>query len=153
MMNKVAVFPGSFDPFTKGHEALVREAIELFDRVIVAVGVNTSKQSYFALDKRRAHLASLFTAEPRVEVETFSGLTVDFCKTKGAGFILRGLRDSKDFEFEKSIAHMNESLSGIRTVFLLTRQEYAAINSTIVREIHKNGGAITGFVTNAELLV
>lgn len=152
-MSKVAVFPGSFDPFTKGHEALVRQALGLFDAVIIAVGVNSTKQSYFATEKRLAHIATLFAGEDQVKIESFSGLTVDFCKARKAQFILRGLRDSKDFEFEKSIAHMNETLSGIRTVFLLTDIQYAAINATIVREIHKSGGSIDAFVTNAGLLV
>lgn len=152
-MSKTAVFPGSFDPFTKGHEAVVRQALDLFDTVIIAVGVNTTKSSYFALDKRLAHISSLFSDTDKVKIESFQGLTVDFCKLKGAQFILRGLRDSKDFEFEKSIAHMNESLSGTRTVFLLTDIQYAAINATIVREIHKSGGQIDAFVTNAGQLV
>lgn len=152
-MDKIAVFPGSFDPFTKGHEALVRQALNLFDEVIVAVGVNTSKQPYFQTEKRLAHIGTLFRVSDRVKVVSFTGLTVNFCKEQQAQFIVRGLRDSKDFEFEKSIAHMNETLSGIRTVFLLTDLEYAAINSTIVREIHKSGGSIDAFVTNPNLLV
>ena len=152
-MSKVALFPGSFDPFTKGHEAVVRQGIDLFDTVIIAVGVNTTKNSYFELNKRISHIESIFEDTDKVKIEFFSGLTIDFCKKMGAQFILRGLRDSKDFEFEKSIAHMNETMSGIRTVFLLTDLEYAPINSTIVREIHKNGGNIDHFVTNASILV
>lgn len=152
-MKKIGLFPGSFDPFTKGHEAVVRNALNLFDEIIIAIGVNSSKNYLFELEKRKNHIRSMFENESRLRFETYSSLTVDFCKEIGATHIVRGLRDSKDFEYERSIAHMNTALSGIETVFLLTNQEYAAINATIVREIYKNNGDISLFVTNANLLV
>lgn len=150
---KRGVFPGSFDPFTKGHEVVVKKALTLFDEVIIAVGVNSSKTSMFDLDKRIAHIHSHFSTNDKVRIEVFQKLTVEFCKDVDAQFIIRGLRDSKDFQYERSIAHMNHALSGIETVFFLTDPEFSAINSTIVREIHKNGGAIDKFVTNSNLLV
>jgi pantetheine-phosphate adenylyltransferase len=152
-MKRIAVFPGSFDPFTKGHEAVVRKALNLFDEVIVAIGVNSTKNYQFTLEKRTEHITSLFSASDNIRVVNYQKLTVDLCKAEGAQFIVRGLRDSKDFEYEKSIAHMNEALAGIETVFLLTNQEYSAISSSIIREIYKNDGDITQFVTNMHLLV
>jgi pantetheine-phosphate adenylyltransferase len=152
-MERIALFPGSFDPFTKGHEAVVRKAIKLFDEIIIGIGINTSKQSYFDLESRIEHVSSLYKDVPHIKVQTYQKLTVAFAEEIGAKFILRGLRDSKDFDYEKPIAHMNfEISSGIETVFFLTEQEYAAINSNIVREIHKNKASIEKFVTNSALL-
>jgi pantetheine-phosphate adenylyltransferase len=152
-MKRIGLFPGSFDPFTKGHEAVVKKALLLFDEVIIGIGTNTSKNYLFSLEKRKEHIRSLFPDESHVKIETYQKLTVDFCKEIGAGYIIRGLRDSKDFEYEKSIAHMNHDISGIETVFFLTDQQYGAINSTIIREIFRNGGNIKPFVTNPHLLV
>lgn len=152
-MKKIGLFPGSFDPFTKGHEAVIAKSLHLFDEVIIGVGVNSSKQYMFSLEKRIAHIKTLFVNQPNVRVEQFQTLTVNFCKEIGATHIIRGLRDSKDFQYEKSIAHMNFDISGIDTVFFLTEQKYSAINSSIIREIHKNGGPIDAFVTNPDLLV
>jgi pantetheine-phosphate adenylyltransferase len=152
-MSKIGVFPGSFDPFTKGHEVVVRKSLSLFDEVIIGVGVNSTKNYMFSLEKRIAHINSLFEDTPKVRVESFQSLTVDFCKEVGASMIIRGLRDSKDFQYEKSIAHMNRDISGVETVFFLTEQKYSAINSSIIREIHKNGGPIDAFVTNPDILV
>ena len=152
-MKKIGLFPGSFDPFTKGHEIVVTKSLPLFDEVIIGVGVNSSKSYLFSLDRRIAHIKSLFADAPKVRVEQFQKLTVDFCKDVDASYIIRGLRDSKDFQYEKSIAHMNKAISGIETVFFLTDQEYSAINASIIREIHKNGGPIDTFVTNPEMLV
>ena len=152
-MKRIAVFPGSFDPFTKGHEAVVRKALNLFDEVIIGIGVNSTKNYQFTLEKRTQHISSLFSSSENVRVVNYQKLTVDLCKAEGAHFIVRGLRDSKDFEYEKPIAHMNESLAGIETVFLLTNQEFSAISSSIIREIYKNDGDITQFVTNTHLLV
>lgn len=152
-MKRIALFPGSFDPYTKGHEAVVRKAIKLFDEIVIGIGINTSKKSYFELENRIAHVSSLYENQDNITVKTYQKLTVDFAQEIGAEFILRGLRDSKDFDYEKPIAHMNfEISSGIETVFFLTEQKYAAINSNIVREIHKNKAPIDKFVTNSEFL-
>ena len=152
-MKNVGLFPGSFDPFTKGHEDVVIKALTLFDEVIIAIGVNTKKTYMFDLDKRLKHIESLMVNFPNVRVMTYQKLTVEFCKEVGANFIIRGLRDSKDFEYEKSIAHMNAEISNIETVFLLTTQKFGAINASIVREIFRNNASIEPFVTNSDLLV
>ena len=148
---KVAVFPGSFDPFTKGHESVVQTALNFFDEVVVAIGVNTKKNSFFSVEKRKMHIQSLF--DDRVQVVDYQGLTVDLCKGFESAVIVRGLRDNKDFEYEKSIAFMNRDLSGIETIFLLTDIRFSHINSSIIREVYSNGGDISTFVTNAEILV
>src|SRR5690554_3621278 len=152
-MKKTAVFPGSFDPFTKGHECIIHKALKLFDEVVIGIGQNTSKTYLFDLAHRKAHISSLFEDNEKIRVEEFTGLTVEFCKSINANFIVRGLRDSKDFGYERSIAQMNYEISGIESVFFMTVPEYTAINSTIVREIYKSGGNIDLFVTNAEKLV
>ena len=152
-MKKIGLFPGSFDPFTKGHEAVIAKSLHLFDEIIIGIGINSTKQYMFSLEKRISHIESLFTKSSNVRVEQFQTLTVNFCKEIGATHIIRGLRDSKDFQYEKSIAHMNFDISGIDTVFFLTEQKYSAINSSIIREIHKNNGPIDAFVTNPDLLV
>ena len=152
-MRKIGVFPGSFDPFTKGHEVIVNKGIDLFDEIVIGIGVNSAKNYIYNIDNRIKHISSLFESNPNIKVEAFRSLTVDFCKEIGANTIIRGLRDAKDFQYEKSIAHMNKEIAGIETVFFLTDQKYAAINSSIVREIHKNGGPIDAFVTNPDTLV
>ena len=146
-MKKTAVFPGSFDPFTIGHEAIVRRALGIFDEIIIAVGANAEKKSFFPLRTRKEMISRTFRDEPRVKVDHYTGLTVDFCKTNGAGYLLRGLRTSADFEFERAIGQVNKSMApGIETVFLLTAPEHSFINSTIVRDVLKNGGDASGFV-------
>ncbi|RYM30842.1 pantetheine-phosphate adenylyltransferase [Brumimicrobium glaciale] len=152
-MKRITVFPGSFDPFTKGHECIIEKALKLFDEVVIAIGQNTSKNYLFDLEHRKNHIKSIFEGNKRVIVQEFSGLTVEFCKSINAEFIVRGLRDSKDFGYERSIAQMNFEISGIESVFFMTDPEFTPINSTIVREIHKSGGSIDLFVTNAEKLV
>lgn len=152
-MSKIGVFPGSFDPLTKGHEAVIRKSLNVFDKIVIAVGVNSSKAYMFSLENRMSHINELFKNDDKVEVQSFQKLTVDFCKDIGANHIVRGLRDSKDFQYEKSIAHMNFDLSGIDTVFFLTEQKYNAISSSIIREIYKNNGSIEQFVTKPHLLV
>jgi pantetheine-phosphate adenylyltransferase len=146
-MKKTAVFPGSFDPITKGHEDIILRAVPLFDEIIVAIGTNSSKKYYYSLEKRLEMIRYTFRNESKVKVETYLGMTVDYCKTVGANYLLRGLRTSADFEFERSIAHINQMLyPELDTVFLLSLQEYSAINSTIVRDILINGGDAMRFV-------
>jgi len=146
-MQKVAVFPGSFDPFTVGHEALVLRALSIFDRVVVAVGQNAAKKSLFSLENRLAMISEVFKEEARVEVVSYGGLTVDFCHKLGAKFLLRGLRTSADFEYERAIGQVNKQLMPhIESVFLLTAPEHTPINSTIVRDIILNGGDASKFV-------
>jgi pantetheine-phosphate adenylyltransferase len=146
-MHKTALFPGSFDPFTLGHESLVERALSIFDKVIIAIGYNSEKKGFFPLEKRLEWIQRVFVDKPAVEVTWFSGLTVDFCHKKNASFILRGLRTAADFEFERAIAQVNNAMAGnIESVFLLTRPEHTFINSTIVRDIIRNGGDATRFV-------
>ena len=146
-MKRIAVFPGSFDPITKGHEDIILRSIPLFDEIIVAIGTNSSKNYYFDLEKRLEMIRYTFRNQPKVRAETYLGMTVDYCKEVGATHLLRGLRTSADFEFERSIAHINQTLyPEIDTVFLLSLQEYSAINSTIVRDILSNGGDVDRFV-------
>ena len=152
-MKKVGLFPGSFDPFTKGHEAIIMKSLSLFDQIIIGVGINSTKKYMFDTNKRVKHIESLFKNQENIRVEQFEMLTIDYCKEVGANFIIRGLRNSKDFEYELSIAQMNYDLSGIDTIFLLTEQKYSAISSSIVREIHANNGPMESFVTNPDLLV
>ena len=144
---RVAVFPGSFDPFTKGHQAVVRKALPLFDEIIIAIGKNSAKKSFFSLEERTQHIEAIFKAESNVSVKTFEGLTVNFCKENNANFIIRGLRDGKDFEYEKSIAIMNNQVEeSVETVFFMTDAEYLAINSVIIRDILRNGGDASKFL-------
>lgn len=152
-MSKKGLFPGSFDPFTKGHEAVVLKSLTIFEHVVIGIGINSRKSYLFDIDKRINHITSLFKAFPQIHVATYQKLTVDFCKEINASHIIRGLRDSKDFEYEKSIAHMNQAISGIETVFFLTSQEHGAINSSIIREMHLNKADISPFVTSPDLLV
>jgi pantetheine-phosphate adenylyltransferase len=149
-MKKIAVFPGSFDPFTVGHEAIIRRAISLFDEIIIAVGANALKKNFYSLDTRKEMIATVFKDEPRVRVDHYEGLTVDYCKKHGAGYLLRGLRTAADFEFERAIGQVNKSMApGIETVFLLTVPEHSFINSTIVRDIIRSGGDASKFVPAA----
>ena len=146
-MKRIALFPGSFDPITKGHENILRRALPLFDEIIIAIGKNSSKQSYFTIEQREKWIKQVFANEPKVRIETYTGLTIDFCKKMNARFILRGLRTSADFEFEKSIAQNNNVMAPeIETVFILPIPELSAINSTIVRDIIRNGGDASPFV-------
>jgi len=147
-MKKVALFPGSFDPFTVGHEAIVKRSLKIFDEVIIAVGANESKKGgFFSLDARMKMIKKVFEGEPRVKVDHYDGLTVDFCRAKGAGFLLRGLRTSADFEYERAIAQVNKAMApDIESVFLLTAPEHTPINSTIVKDILRHGGDASKFV-------
>lgn len=144
-----AIFPGSFDPLTLGHYDIIQRGITLFDELIIAIGVNSDKKYMFTLEERKQFIKTAFVNEPKVKVLTYEGLTVDFCKKINANFILRGLRNPGDFEFEKAIAHTNRKLSEIETVFLLTSSGKSYISSSIVRDVIKNGGDYTGLVPDS----
>jgi len=147
MMNRTAVFPGSFDPFTVGHEALVLRALPLFEKVIIAVGENAEKKNLFSIEMRLKMISKVFEEESKVEVTRFSGLTVDFCRSHNAGFIVRGLRTAADFEYERALGQMNRKMAPeVDTIFLLTSTEHTPVNSTIVRDIIKHGGDASPFV-------
>lgn len=137
---KRALFPGSFDPITNGHEDILLRALPLFDEIIIGVGFNSEKKFMFSLDERINFLKKTFKKYKKVKVKSYDGLTINYCKTIEANFILRGLRNPADFEFEKAIAHTNRKLSGIETVFLLTSAKTSFVSSSIVREIIKNKG-------------
>jgi pantetheine-phosphate adenylyltransferase len=146
-MSRTALFPGSFDPVTVGHIEVISRSLELFDKIIVGVGHNATKNYMFPLQDRLQWIRDSFQNVPQVEVETYTGLTVEFCKKVGARFILRGLRTSADFEFERSIAQMNHYLdNGIETIFILSSPQYAPVSSTIVRDIIRHGGDASAFV-------
>ena len=149
-MKKIAVFPGSFDPFTIGHEAIIRRAVSLFDEIIVAVGTNALKKTFYSLETRKEMINRVFENEPRVRVDQYEGLTVDYCKKNGAKYLLRGLRTAADFEFERAIGQVNKSMApDIESVFFLTVPEHSFINSTIVRDIIRSGGDASKFVPAA----
>jgi pantetheine-phosphate adenylyltransferase len=135
-----AIFPGSFDPITLGHYDLIKRSIPLFDEIVVAIGINAEKKYMFSLEERKQFIEASFADEPTVSVVTYEGLTIDLCKKLKANFILRGLRNPADFEFEKAIAHTNRKLSKIETVFLLTASKTSYISSSIVRDVIRNGG-------------
>lgn len=145
-MNKKAIFPGSFDPFTIGHYDIVVRALEMFDQIIIGIGKNHTKQPAFELTRRLEAIKQAFADEPRVQVMTYDGLTVDFAKQLEAMFILRGVRSVQDFEYERSIADANKQLGGIETVLLYTRPEYTHISSSLVRELYAHGRDITPFL-------
>lgn len=147
---RIAVFPGSFDPITKGHESVIIRASSLFDKVIVAVGINSTKRYFFDLETRVEWAKKVFGNYDGIEVDSYQMLTVDYCRERNAKYLLRGLRNITDFEYERNIAHMNHALNDtVETVFLLTEPEYAAINASIVREIYRNGGDVRAFVPDA----
>ena len=141
-----ALFPGSFDPITLGHYDIIKRGIKLFDEVVVAIGINADKNYMFSLEERQLFIENAFKNEPKVRVVTYKGLTIDFCKKIDAQFILRGLRNPADFEFEKAIAHTNRKLSKIETVFLLTAAQTSYISSSIVRDVIRNNGDYTVLV-------
>ncbi len=148
---KKAIFPGSFDPITNGHYDIIKRGVSLFDEVIVAIGVNAEKKYMFSLEERKRFIEEAFKDEPKVRVITYSGLTIDLCKKEKADFILRGLRNPADFEFEKAIAHTNRVMSKIETVFLLTAARTSFISSSIVRDVLRNGGYISQLVPESVL--
>jgi pantetheine-phosphate adenylyltransferase len=141
-----AIFPGSFDPITLGHYDIIKRSIPLFDEIVVAIGINAEKKYMFSLEDRKRFIEEAFADEPSISVVTYEGLTIDLCKKLKANFILRGLRNPADFEFEKAIAHTNRRLSKIETVFLLTASKTSYISSSIVRDVIRNGGDYTVLV-------
>jgi len=144
---KIALFPGSFDPVTKAHVDILKRSISLFDKVVIGIGINTTKQSLLPIDARKKMLEAVFSDEPKVEIQTYSGLTVDFCKEIGANYMIRGIRTVSDFEYEKAIAQMNHALvPEIESIFIVSKPGYSSISSTIVRDILRNKGDISQFV-------
>lgn len=146
---KRAIFPGSFDPITLGHYDIIQRGVHLFDEIVVAIGINAEKKYMFSLEQRKKFIEDTFVDEPKVKVITYEGLTIDLCKKLNAQFILRGLRNPADFEFEKAIAHTNRKLSKIETVFLLTASKTSYISSSIVRDVIRNGGDYTVLVPDS----
>ena len=147
---KIAVFPGSFDPFTRGHESIVNRALSLFDEIIIAIGANALKDGFFTLDKRKKMINDVFKGIDMVRVSHYEGLTIDFCRQNNASFLLRGIRTAADFEYERAIAQLNKAMAPeIESVMLLTAPEMTPINSTIVRDIIRNGGDASKFVPSS----
>ena len=144
-----AIFPGSFDPITTGHVDIIKRSLPLFDELIIAIGVNSTKKYMFSLEQRNAFIEATFADEPKIKVDTYSGLTVDYCQSIDAKFIVRGLRNPADFEFEKTITQVNRRLSDIETVFLLTSSETSFISSSIVREVIQFDGDYSSMVPKA----
>jgi len=146
-MSRIALFPGSFDPITLGHVDIIERAVPLFDEIKIAVGTNSAKNYLFSLEQRVQWIEQTFAHEPKISVITYEGLTVDFAREQGVQFLLRGLRNPADFEFEKAIAQANrEMVPNLETVFLLTSARYAYISSSIVREVYNHGGDFQKFV-------
>lgn len=144
---KIIVFPGSFDPITTGHVDLVRRALPLFDKVIIAIGINSQKQTLFSLEKRKTWIENVFRDEDSVSVDVFEGLTVHFCQKVDAHYLLRGLRNASDFDYEKTISQLNQIVGeNIETLFFISKPEFSHISSTIVREIIKGGGNAKPFL-------
>jgi pantetheine-phosphate adenylyltransferase len=143
---RVALFPGTFDPFTVGHESLVRRGLDLMDKIVIAIGVNDAKRSYFPLEKRLEMIRDYYRSEPRVRVESYASLTVDFAREVGARYILRGIRSVTDFEYEKTIADMNRTISGIETFLLFTEPALTHISSSHVRELLRYGHDVSAFI-------
>lgn len=145
---KIAIFPGSFDPFTLGHYDIVNRGLTLFDRIVIGIGRNSTKKETFPIREREEAIRKIFKDEPRVEVKIYDCLTVDFAREVGAGFILRGVRCVADFEYERNMAEANKSLGGIETILLYTRPEYAHISSTLVRDLYSYNKDVSAYVPN-----
>jgi len=144
---RICLFPGSFDPVTKGHVDVIRRSVSLFDKLVIGVGINSNKQPMFTTDQRVGWISDIFRDDKRIEVAAYEGLTVNFCKKIGAQYILRGVRYVSDFEYEKAIADMNRMLEGhVETIFLTCAPEYSTISSTLVRDVIRNGGNVDKFI-------
>lgn len=147
---RTAIFPGTFDPFTIGHNALVHRALSVVDELYIAIGVNTEKRTMFSLEERMERIATLFKDEPRIHVVSYEGLTTDFAQTIGAQFIIRGVRSVIDFEYERNIADINRMLTGIDTLLLISEPQYAAISSSMVRELAHFGKDVSSYLPNKQ---
>ncbi len=146
-MQRICLFPGTFDPITKGHVDVIERSVSLFDKLIIGIGINSSKEPMFSIEQRCNWMKDIFSNDPRVEVASYKGLTVDYCKEIGAQYILRGIRYVSDFEYEKAIADMNRMLvPDIETIFLTCSPEYSTISSTLVRDVIRNGGNVAQFL-------
>jgi len=144
---KIALFPGSFDPITKAHVDILRRSLALFDKVVIGIGLNSTKAPYLGIDIRKSMLKAVFAKEPKVEVQTYEGLTVEFCKKINATYMIRGIRTVSDFEYEKAIAQMNHALvPEIESIFIVSKPGYSSISSTIVRDIMRNNGDVRQFI-------
>lgn len=143
---KIAIFPGSFDPFTVGHASIVERGLPMFDEIVIGVGINENKRTLYTSEQRVQAIRDLYAHEPRVRVESYDDLTIDFAHREGAGFILRGLRSVKDFEYERDIASMNHRLSGIETVLLFTEPQFSSVSSSVVRELIAFGKDVSDFL-------
>lgn len=147
MSKRIAVFPGSFDPFTRGHESIVNRAMSLFDEIIIAIGANALKDGYFTLEARKRMISDVYKGVEMIRIDHFEGLTVNFCKEAGASYLLRGIRTAADFEYERAIAQVNKEMAPeIESIMLLTTPQHTPINSTLIRDIIKNGGDASPFV-------
>ena len=141
-----AVFPGSFDPFTVGHDAIVRRALPLFDKIIIGVGVNVRKKYLFSADKRVEDIARIYAGEPKIEVKAYSGLLADFARMEGAGFIIKGVRSVKDFEYEREQADINRMIGGVETLIMFSEPQYSSVSSSMVRELMHFGRDVSEFI-------
>jgi pantetheine-phosphate adenylyltransferase len=149
---KIALFPGSFDPVTKAHVDIVKRSVGLFDKLYIGIGTNSSKPGFLSIEKREQMLRAVFEEEPRIHVIAYEGLTVDFCKSINAGYMIRGIRTVSDFEYEKAIAQMNHALApDIESIFIVSKPGYSSISSTIVRDIMRYGGDVNQFIPSAAL--
>ena len=140
------IFTGSFDPFTVGHDDIVRRALQLFDRIVIGIGVNERKQYMLTAEKRKAQISRLYAAEPKIEVKTYNDLTIDFARRENASFIIKGVRSAKDFEYEREQADINRQLSGVETLLLYSNPKYSAVSSSLVRELIHFGRDVTEFL-------
>ncbi len=144
---KIALFPGSFDPVTKAHVDILKRSLPLFDKVVIGIGLNSTKAPFLSIDKRKKMLRAVFENEPKIEVQTYEGLTVEFCKKINASYMIRGIRTVSDFEYEKAIAQMNHALvPEIESIFIVSKPGYSSISSTIVRDILRNNGDVKQFI-------
>ena len=146
-MAKIAVFPGSFSPFSIGHQSVITQTIPLFEKIIIAIGLNSEKEQYFSIEERLEWINKIYRYNKKIEVKRYEGLTVDLCKKENANYIIRGIRDSHDFKYEKNIAQMNKDLNqDIETIFVVSPPEFSHISSSLIRDVIKNGGDVKKFI-------